>query len=87
MGRLQGPGIDPSNDLAAFLTDPGGLTQLVCRTGDTIDVFGDGSDLRVLANFATDTGPREGGGALEQVFEFLFTDGSAGAFVGAPPVP
>jgi hypothetical protein len=82
VGLLQGEGVDPSNDLAAFLTDPTGVTRLVCRTGDTIDIAGDGQDVRVLAAFGTDTGPREGGATVEQVFEFLFRDGSAGVFVG-----
>jgi hypothetical protein len=82
MGRFQGEGVDASNDQGAFLTGTDGITRLVLRTGDAVDVSGDGSDTRVLASFGTDTDPRGGGAAVRQAFELLFTDGSAGVFVG-----
>ena len=81
-GRLQGPGVNSSNDLALFLSDPAGVTRPLLRTGDTIDVQGDGSDLRVLAGFDPAEGPRGGGAVVQQAYELLFGDGSAGVFLG-----
>jgi hypothetical protein len=81
-GRLQGPGVDAGNDLALFLTDPAGVTRPLLRTGDSIDVQGDGSDLRALAGFDASEGPRGGGTVVQQAYELRFADGSAGVFLG-----
>jgi hypothetical protein len=82
IGRFEGPGVDGRNDLAAFLTLPDGSTTLVLRTGDAVDVSGDGQDVRVLADFDMDSDPRGAGDRVEQAFELRFTDGSTGAFRG-----
>ena len=87
LARLQGAGVDASNDRAAFLTEPSGVTRLVLRTGDAVDVQGDGSDQRVLADFETDTGPRGATGPVVQAFELRFGDGSSGVFLGSPSSP
>lgn len=82
LGRFEGAGIDGTNDQGVFLTGADGVSRLVLRSGDGVDVAGDGSDERVLAAIGTDGDPRGAGGGVRQVFELLFTDGSAGVFVG-----
>lgn len=81
-GRFEGEGVDPSNDQGVFLTGADGVTRLILRTGDAVDVSGDGTDVRVLAAFGTDNDPRGGGETVRRALELLFTDGSAGVFVG-----
>ena len=78
--RLAGDGVTSANDLGAFVTH-GGVTNLLFRSGDALDVSGNGTDVRTIASFHAASDPRPAGAPVRQVFEVLFTDGSAGIFL------
>ena len=80
-GVLQGPGIDASNDFAAFVVTASGAGRLALREGDAFDVAGDGSDVRTVSTFGIGPGQTPAG---ERVFEILFNDGTHGVFTARP---
>ncbi len=79
---IQGPGIGPGNNFGYFLAEPSGTIRQLLRTGQEIDVGGDGSDVRVLATFGVGFGVSD---ADEVVLELFFTDGSTALAVLAAP--
>lgn len=76
---LTGGSVDPSNDLALLLADPGGLVHIVVREGDPFDVVGDGSDIRTIVDIQAGNL----NDSAQLVFKLLFADQSVGIFTGS----
>ncbi|MCI0362661.1 MAG: hypothetical protein L0Y44_06340 [Phycisphaerales bacterium] len=77
---------------ALFINDPQLGTELVVMTGQSFDVFGDGSEFRTVERI--EHGPAYGGAGISNdgqiAFRLDFTDQSSGHYVaqlGAPPCP
>lgn len=90
MGEVAGSGVDLTNNLGLWATDPSGTFRLLVRTGDQIDV-GRGTvtpDARTVASIslALSQGSQSGEGssfsdAGVRAFGLSFTDGSSGVFI------
>ncbi len=90
LGSLSGPGVDFSNNLGVWATDPNGLLQLIARAGDLFDVSNDplNPDLRTIASlsFVVNSGGQDSRGtsfndAGQLALLLYFSDGSGGIFV------
>lgn len=90
MGEVAGPGVDLTNNLGLWATDPSGTLRLLVRTGDQIDV-GRGTvtpDARTVESIslAFSQGSQSGEGSSFSdagvlAFGLSFTDGSSGVFI------
>jgi hypothetical protein len=80
---LSGPGITAQNNFGVFLADPDGGIQTLVRTGDMLDVSGDGSDLRTVIDIL----PGNLSDDSDTVFKVLFSDGSIAVFTTVPAEP
>ncbi len=89
-GRLDGTGVDITNDRGIWAEDQAGTLQLIAREGDLLDVDdGPGTDFRTISDISlggistgNDDGRPSGMNDLGQlVFRALFDDGSEGVFV------
>ncbi|MCI0675544.1 MAG: hypothetical protein L0Y42_07190 [Phycisphaerales bacterium] len=80
---LTGPGISGQNNFGLFRADPDRGIQALVRTGDMLDVSGDGSDLRTVI----DIQPGNLSDDADTVFKVLFSDGSIAIFTTAPAQP
>jgi hypothetical protein len=78
MGRLSGPGVDQTNDLAIWVEGAHGL-DLIARTGQRLEVAP--GDLRTIASFAANYQFNNQG---QVAFLANFTDGGSGIFVAGP---
>jgi hypothetical protein len=68
---------------ALVMTDPQGGLQLLARTSGLFDVFGDGSDVRIVGSILPGVVSPSG----EIPLELRFVDGSSGLFVAALAAP
>jgi len=88
---LQGPGVEPGNDTGVWVADPSGLTTLVVREGQDINVGG-GETRRIsflLPQWSSSTDPQLAliNDAGQVTFRAIFTDGTEGLFVATVPEP
>jgi hypothetical protein len=77
LATLAGAGVSAANDLALYAVERTGPVRLLLREGASLDVAGDGSDVRVLARIL----PGDAGAGGELPLELGFSDGSSGVFV------
>lgn len=86
LSRLQGPGVTPQNHRALFVRDTAGRLTVALREGDDVDVHGDGSDIRTLAEIIFEA--RDAAAGLGQInasrqalVQLRFADDSSGIFL------
>lgn len=89
--RLEGPGIDSSNDDSFWIYDPELGLEIVAREGSTVDLLG---DVRTLASLSAsfrgslqDGWQRPFNGRGELVYQAVFTDSSAALVVSQVESP
>ncbi len=80
---LTGPGITAQNNFGLFLADPDRGIQALVRSGDLLDVSGDGSDQRPVVDIL----PGNLSEDADTVFKVLFSDGSIALFTTVPAQP
>ncbi|MCB9845447.1 MAG: hypothetical protein H6811_05635 [Phycisphaeraceae bacterium] len=89
---LTGPGVTPDTDRALLFQDTAARLNVLVREGDVLDVRGDGSDLRTVAEVIFDSGHIHSGHAQVDDDRRLlvivrFADDSTGLFRLAIPAP
>lgn len=72
-GTMIGPGIDATNDDALFVQDALDRHATVLREGDPFDVSGNGTDVRIIADFIVGDGISDVGAVPVNL---TFTDGT-----------
>src|SRR5262245_1897320 len=80
-GQLTGPGVGPANDGALFVMDAQGRHRVVVREGDSFDLSGTSTDVRVVAGIEPGVGISDGGA---KVLVLEFTDGHSAVVVAEP---
>jgi hypothetical protein len=83
-GRMTGPEVDPANDDAIFVQDTLGRHSIVLREGDPLDLSGNGTDVRIIADFIAGNGISDAGA---MPVTLTFTDGTIAIVKVEPDLP